>query len=66
MSRVLYYEIFSSALHIVKGQGVGVKLQTVEKCKDSIPEIDFAGFSGLDFPSFLVYTFCIPREGGFL
>jgi len=60
MSRVLYYEIFSSALHIVKGRGAGVKLQTVEKCLEAIPEIDSAGFLGLDFPSFLVYTQNIP------
>jgi len=46
----------SVALHIVKAGGPGVKLQTVEKCLEAIPEIDFAGFLGLDFPSSLVYT----------
>jgi len=56
MSRVLYYEIFSGAFHIVRGKRVSVKLQTVEKCLKAIPEIDFAEFLGLDFLSFMVYT----------
>ncbi len=49
-----------SALHIVKSQGAGVKPETVEKHLLAIPEIDFAGFSGLDFSSFLVYTKRVP------
>lgn len=60
MSRVLYYEIFSGTFNIVKGRGVDVKLQTVEKHLKAIPEIDFADFLGLDFLSFIVYTQSIP------
>ena len=60
MSRMLYYEIFSVAFHIVRGQGVSVKLQTVEKCLKAIPEIDFAELSSLDFLSLIVYTQSIP------